>query len=412
MHTYIHTYTVVDGLFNTYNLFDGYDQFDTLNFSNTCIDGSSFTYILTSLKGLKHICINNCTSVPDKAIAYISKQCPDLHTLCVRACVNITSSTLEDIARNCTGIQVLDVSMLGGGTDSRAGTGITSSSNSNSKGVHTTPNKGKGYGNHGGVMSPVTHASSSSLSFSGAARGSHGAYPHSPDGGVKSDHNNQEPNSDEDAHLLLENPPINDAVVTLFSQKLLQLTSLNLRGCIHATSAGVLSLCSCTALTNLKLAGCERVEEYALLELCMSSVPLTNADFSDLDASVTDEVVRQLVLNKTSLTKLNLTNAFTVTPRGMVDISTYGRLLVKLKLTGCIKSDDDSIMCIARDCVYMRKLYIAACCLLTDRCLGFLETHGRDLEELDIVSCVGTSLRARNDLVVALPLVRVYYDKK
>jgi hypothetical protein len=338
-------------------------------------------------------------TVPDKAIAYISEHCPDLQTLCVRACINITSSTLERIAHKCNALQVLDVSMLGGGSDTAVGlTTLGGNSNDNNNSRSTpSPGKGQGYSSHRSLMS-MTPSSSSSA---------HGASRHSVSGADSE----SDKNRDQDVHVL-ENPPVNDAVITVFAQKCLHLTSLDLRGCTHMSSAGVLSLCSCTALTTLKLAGCERVEEYALLELCASKVPLTQADFSDLDTSVTDHVVRELVINKTSLTKLNLTNAFTVTSRGMVDISTYGRVLVKLKLTGCIKCDDEGVMSIARDCVYMRKLYIAGCCLLTDRCLSFFEEHGRDLEELDIVSCVGTSLHARNALVAALPLVKVYYDKK
>jgi F-box/leucine-rich repeat protein 2/20 len=205
---------------------------------------------------------------------------------------------------------------------------------------------------------------------------------------------------------------VTDAHITALFDYCHELHTLRMKGCLSVTDVSATAIARSTTIKKLKIGGCRNLSESGLNAISDGLPPLESVDLSDLEASVTDTCAKKLLERKgKKLTSLNLTNNAKLTNDILFSIGKHGRELRRLNLTGGARFHDSGLNCVVCDCVKMRKLFLSGCCALTDKSIAMLSTHGNDLEELDIVACSSTTLRARVMLAQSIPLVQLHYDK-
>jgi len=182
-------------------------------------------------------------------------------------------------------------------------------------------------------------------------------------------------------------------------------TSLDITCCRSITDDGLVGMAEkCTAMKYLNICGVNRCTAIGAKAITHNCLDLEYLNFEDLDL-VTDEVfhfdsigdgrraVDQKMLAK--IVDLNLSECARLTDHAVAGVSQRCLKLEVLNLSGCTMLTDEACQFIIREPrtggprgEKLKKLRLAYCMNMTDRCLEFLSKRCMKLEWVDLTGCV------------------------
>ncbi|XP_069142673.1 F-box/LRR-repeat protein 14-like [Argopecten irradians] len=211
---------------------------------------------------------------------------------------------------------------------------------------------------------------------------------------------------------------ITNTGLLLIAWGLRKLKSLNLRSCRHISDVGIGHLAGLSPhaasgtleLEHLGLQDCQKLTDQALRHVSSGLLNLKTINLS-FCASVTDSGLKFLA-KMPSLKELNLRSCDNVSDAGLGYLSEGAARIVALDVSFCDKIGDQGLVFLAQGFYTLRRLCLSACnisddgvdrlvnslhdlttlnigqCVrITDRSLGLVADHLKNLESIDLYGC-------------------------
>lgn len=164
----------------------------------------------------------------------------------------------------------------------------------------------------------------------------------------------------------------------------ISLNTINLSNNAQFTSKTISKIASaCKNLTNLLLVGVPKVCEDSIIPLAR------NGTLNELDLSA-----RSLLKSgpSSSIPRFG--------PRGLTAIGHHNMNLRYLRLDGCSRITDESVIVLARGCIYLEELSMRRCYKVGDKSVRAIGHHCHQLRKLNIASCNKVSDHGVEGLVI------------